>query len=136
MSFLNPLFLLGLAAVAAPIIVHLVRRTKAPRVEFPSLMFVRRVPQRTIRRRMIRNWLLLAMRCLAFLLLAPGGALFTYSCSGGISADLFHKIVAGAGLDAGVDGIVYARTAAAPDHPMTVTFPEGEYLKGLVILKQ
>jgi len=73
---------------------------------------------------------------LAFLLLAPGGALFTYSCSGGISADLFHKIVAGAGLDAGVDGIVYARTAAAPDHPMTVTFPEGEYLKGLVILKQ
>jgi uncharacterized membrane protein len=70
MSFLNPLFLLGLAAVAAPIIVHLVRRTKAPRVEFPSLMFVRRVPQRTIRRRMIRNWLLLAMRCLAFLLLA------------------------------------------------------------------
>ena len=73
---------------------------------------------------------------LALMLLAPGGALFTYSCSGGISPDLFHKIVAGAGLDAGVDGIVYARTAAAPDHPMTVTFPEGEYLKGLVILKQ
>ena len=73
---------------------------------------------------------------LALMLLAPGGALFTYSCSGGISPDLFHKIVAGAGLDAGVDGIVYARTAAAPDHPMTVTFPEGEYLKGLVILRQ
>lgn len=70
MSFLNPLFLLGLAAVAAPIIVHLVRRTKAPRVEFPSLMFVRRVPQRTIRKRMVQNWLLLALRCLAFLLLA------------------------------------------------------------------
>ncbi len=69
MSFLNPIFLLGLAAVAAPIIVHLVRRTKAPRVEFPSLMFVRRIPQRTIRRRKIQNWLLLAMRCLAFLLL-------------------------------------------------------------------
>ena len=51
-------------------------------------------------------------------------------------ADLFHKIVAGAGLDAGVDGLVYARLAAAPDHPMTVTFPEGEYLKGLVILKR
>ena len=73
---------------------------------------------------------------LAFLLLAPGGALFTFSCSGGISADLFHKIVAGAGLDAGVDGIVYARMAAAPDHPMTVRFPEGEYLKGLVVIKQ
>jgi len=72
---------------------------------------------------------------LAFMLLAPGGVLFTFSCSGGISADLFHKIVAGAGLDAGIDGIVYARTGAAPDHPMTVTFPEGEYLKGLVIIK-
>jgi 23S rRNA (cytosine1962-C5)-methyltransferase len=73
---------------------------------------------------------------LAFMLLSPGGVLFTFSCSGGISADLFHKIVAGAGLDAGVDGIVYARLAAAPDHPMTVTFPEGEYLKGLVFVKQ
>jgi hypothetical protein len=69
MSFLNPLFLLGLAAIAAPIIVHLVRRTKAPRIEFPSLMFVRRVPQRTIRRRQMHNWLLLLLRCLAFLLL-------------------------------------------------------------------
>ena len=73
---------------------------------------------------------------LAFMLLEPGGALFTFSCSGGVSADLFHKIVAGAGLDAGVDGLVYARLGAAPDHPMTVTFPEGEYLKGLAILKQ
>ena len=50
---------------------------------------------------------------LAFLLLRPGGALFTFSCSGGISADLFHKIVAGAGLDAGVDGLFYARLGAA-----------------------
>ncbi|HEY8710566.1 MAG TPA: class I SAM-dependent methyltransferase [Burkholderiaceae bacterium] len=73
---------------------------------------------------------------LAFMLLAPGGALFTFSCSGGISADLFHKIVAGAGLDAGIDGLIYAKLGAAPDHPMTVTFPEGEYLKGLVVIKQ
>jgi 23S rRNA (cytosine1962-C5)-methyltransferase len=72
---------------------------------------------------------------LGFMLLEPGGTLFTYSCSGGISADLFHKIVAGAGIDAPADGLVYARTGAAPDHPMTVAFPEGEYLKGLVILK-
>jgi 23S rRNA (cytosine1962-C5)-methyltransferase len=72
---------------------------------------------------------------LAFMLLEPGGALFTFSCSGGISADLFHKIVAGAGLDAGIDGLIYARLAAAPDHPMTVTFPEGEYLKGLAIIR-
>ncbi|MDE2093528.1 MAG: class I SAM-dependent methyltransferase [Burkholderiales bacterium] len=73
---------------------------------------------------------------LAFMLLVPGGALFTFSCSGGISPDLFHKIVAGAGLDAGIDGLFYARLGAAPDHPMTVTFPEGEYLKGLVVIKQ
>ncbi len=73
---------------------------------------------------------------LAFMLLEPGGVLFTFSCSGGIGAELFHKIVAGAGLDAGVDGLFYARLAAAPDHPMTVTFPEGEYLKGLVVIKQ
>ena len=71
-----------------------------------------------------------------FGLLEAGGLLFTFSCSGGIAVDLFHKIVAGAGLDAGVDGLVYARLGAAPDHPMTVTFPEGEYLKGLVILKR
>jgi len=73
---------------------------------------------------------------LAFMLLRPGGALFTFSCSGGISADLFHKIVAGAGLDAGVDGLIYARLGASPDHPTTVTFPQGEYLKGLVVLKR
>ena len=73
---------------------------------------------------------------LAFMLLETGGALFTFSCSGGISADLFHKIVAGAGIDAGADGTILERLGAAPDHPMTVTFPEGEYLKGLVIIKR
>ncbi len=73
---------------------------------------------------------------LAFMLLDAGGLLFTFSCSGGISADLFHKIVAGAGLDAGVDGVFIERVGAAPDHPMTVTFPEGEYLKGMVVLKR
>ncbi len=73
---------------------------------------------------------------LALTLLEPGGVLFTYSCSGGISADLFHKIVASAGADAGVDGYITARLAAAPDHPMTLNFPEGEYLKGLVVLRK
>ena len=73
---------------------------------------------------------------LALKLLVPGGVLFTYSCSGGISADLFHKIVAGAGLDAGVDAYITERMGGAPDHPMTVTFPEGEYLKGLVLVKK
>ena len=73
---------------------------------------------------------------LALKLLAPGGLLFTFSCSGGIGAELFHKIVAGAGLDAGVDGVLLERLAAACDHPTTIGFPEGEYLKGLVMLKQ
>jgi 23S rRNA (cytosine1962-C5)-methyltransferase len=62
--------------------------------------------------------------------------LFTYSSSGGISADLFHKIVASAGTDAGVDGYISERLQGAPDHPMTVYFPEGEYLKGLVVVKK
>jgi 23S rRNA (cytosine1962-C5)-methyltransferase len=73
---------------------------------------------------------------LAFKLLEPGGMLFTYSCSGGISADLFHKIVASAAIDAGVDGYVTSRLAGAPDHPMTLVFPEGEYLKGLAIVRR
>ena len=73
---------------------------------------------------------------LAFKLLEPGGVLFTYSCSGGISADLFHKIVASAGCDAGVDGFITERMGGAPDHPMTINFPEGEYLKGLVVMRR
>jgi 23S rRNA (cytosine1962-C5)-methyltransferase len=73
---------------------------------------------------------------LALKLLAPGGLLFTFSCSGGVGAELFHKIVAGAGIDAGVDGLVVQRLAAAPDHPLTLAFPEGEYLKGLVVLRR
>ncbi|MCW5661591.1 MAG: class I SAM-dependent methyltransferase [Burkholderiaceae bacterium] len=72
---------------------------------------------------------------LALKLLAPGGVLFTFSCSGGIGAELFHKIVAGAGIDAGVNAAIVQRLEAAPDHPTTIEFPEGEYLKGLVLLK-
>ena len=73
---------------------------------------------------------------LALKLLRPEGVLFTFSCSGGISAELFHKIVASAGTDAGVDGYIVQRLQASPDHPMTIQFPEGEYLKGLVVLKK
>lgn len=69
MSFLTPLFFLGVAALAAPILVHLVRRTRARRVQFPALVFVRQVPQRTIRRRTLQNLLLLLLRCLAILLI-------------------------------------------------------------------
>ncbi len=72
---------------------------------------------------------------LAFKLLAPGGLLLTFSCSGGISADLFHKIVAGAAADAGVNGAIVQRLEGACDHPTTMEFPEGEYLKGLAIVR-
>ena len=71
---------------------------------------------------------------LAFGLLRPGGALFTFSCSGGISADLFHKIVAGAGIDAGIDAAILHRLQEPADHPGTLLFPEGQYLKGLALL--
>jgi 23S rRNA (cytosine1962-C5)-methyltransferase len=72
---------------------------------------------------------------LALKLLAPGGLLLTFSCSGGISADLFHKIVAGAGIDAGVNAAILQRLEASCDHPTTIEFPEGEYLKGLALVK-
>jgi 23S rRNA (cytosine1962-C5)-methyltransferase len=72
---------------------------------------------------------------LGLMLLRPGGLLFTFSCSGGVGPELFHKIVAGAGLDAPCDGFILDRVGATPDHPQTICFPEGEYLKGLLILK-
>jgi 23S rRNA (cytosine1962-C5)-methyltransferase len=67
----------------------------------------------------------------AFKLLRPGGNLLTFSCSGGISPDLFQKIVAGAALDAGVHAQIIRRLCAAADHPVALNFPEGDYLKGL-----
>jgi len=69
-------------------------------------------------------------------LLRPGGVLLTFSCSGGIGVELFHKIVASAGLDAGVDAAILQRLGGAPDHPTDLTFPEGEYLKGLVVMRK
>jgi len=72
---------------------------------------------------------------LALKLLAPGGLLLTFSCSGGISADLFRKIVAGAAVDAGADAQVLRTLGAAADHPVALAFPEGEYLKGLLVRK-
>lgn len=68
-------------------------------------------------------------------LLREGGLLFTYSCSGAISADLFQKIVAGAANDAKVDARILRRLSAGIDHPVTTSFPEGEYLKGLMLYK-
>ncbi len=70
---------------------------------------------------------------LALKLLRPGGRLLTFSCSGGVSPELFQKIVAGAALDAGLDAQILARLSQDVDHPVALNFPEGEYLKGLLI---
>jgi 23S rRNA (cytosine1962-C5)-methyltransferase len=69
---------------------------------------------------------------LAFKLLRVGGYLLTFSCSGGVSPQLFQKIVADAALDAGVDAVIVGWLSQASDHPVKVYFPEGRYLKGLV----
>jgi 23S rRNA (cytosine1962-C5)-methyltransferase len=69
---------------------------------------------------------------LAMQLLRPDGILFTMSCSGLVSADLFQKVVFGASVDARRDAQVLERLSQATDHPVLLTFPEGEYLKGLV----
>jgi len=71
---------------------------------------------------------------LALLLLAPGGILMTFSCSGLVSAELFQQIVFSAALDAGRETHIVARMTQAPDHPVALTFPESAYLKGLVCL--
>ena len=72
---------------------------------------------------------------LAFRLLAPGGLLATFSCSGAVSPALFQSIVAGAARDAGVDARILERLGAAADHPVALEFPEGEYLKGLLVVR-
>ena len=72
---------------------------------------------------------------MALKLLAPGGLLATFSCSGGISAELFQSIVAGAASDAGVDAKIIERFGAAADHPVALQFPEGDYLKGMLLLR-
>ena len=66
-------------------------------------------------------------------LLRPGGLLVTFSCSGGVSPELFEKIVAGAALDAGVEAQIIEWLGQPADHPVRLQFPEGRYLKGLVV---
>ena len=69
MSFLTPLFLVGLAGLAIPVILHLIQKERKNVVQFPSLMFLRRVPYQSVRRRRIRHWLLLFMRLAALALI-------------------------------------------------------------------
>jgi len=69
MSFLTPLFLIALAGLAVPVLLHLIQRERKQVVQFPSLMFLRRIPYQSVRRRRIRNWLLLLMRAAALALI-------------------------------------------------------------------
>jgi 23S rRNA (cytosine1962-C5)-methyltransferase len=70
---------------------------------------------------------------LAFKLIRSGGMLATFSCSGGVSPQLFQKIVADAALDAGVEAKIIQQLSQSPDHPIALNFPEGAYLKGMLI---
>jgi 23S rRNA (cytosine1962-C5)-methyltransferase len=70
---------------------------------------------------------------LGFKLLRPGGLLATFSCSGGVGIELFQKIVAGAAVDARVDAQIIERLGPSADHPVLLSFPEGDYLKGLLV---
>jgi hypothetical protein len=70
MAFLTPLFLAGLAAIAIPVIIHLVQRERKTPIAFPSLMFLQRIPYQSVRRRRIKNWPLLLLRAAAFALIA------------------------------------------------------------------
>ena len=69
MSFLTPLFLVGLAGLAIPVLLHLIQKERKNVVQFPSLMFLRRIPYQSVRRRRIRNWLLLCLRLAALALI-------------------------------------------------------------------
>jgi 23S rRNA (cytosine1962-C5)-methyltransferase len=73
---------------------------------------------------------------LGFKLLRPGGFMFTFSCSGGIGQELFQKIVSGAAFDAGVDARIIGMLHQDADHPIALNFPEGQYLKGLILQVQ
>lgn len=74
MSFLAPAFLAGIAAIAIPVLIHLINRERKVVVEFPSLMFLERIPYRSVRRQKIRHLLLLIMRCIAIALLVAAFA--------------------------------------------------------------
>jgi aerotolerance regulator-like protein/VWA domain-containing protein len=90
MSFLSPLFFLGLAAIAVPVLVHLIQRERKRVIEFPSLMFIQKIPYQSVRRRRIRHWFLLLLRAAAIALFVlafarpffPGGAGAVAAASG------------------------------------------------------
>ncbi|MGE0706087.1 MAG: BatA domain-containing protein [Vicinamibacterales bacterium] len=84
MSFLTPLLFLGLGAIAIPIYVHLIQRERKRVIEFPSLMFIQKIPYQSVQRRRIRHWFLLLMRAAAILLIV--GAFARPFLTGGAAA--------------------------------------------------
>ncbi len=93
-SFLTPLFLVGLLALAVPVVIHLTDRERREAVRFPSLMFVRRIPHRTVRRQRIRHWLVFALRAAAVALLAIAFARpLLEGASGGAAAAAARHVV-------------------------------------------
>src|SRR5213595_3150480 len=74
MAFLTPFFLVGFGAIAIPVLIHLIQREKKRVIEFPSLMFVRRIPYQSVRRRRIRHWALLLMWAAAIALIVAAFA--------------------------------------------------------------
>src|SRR5450759_4703051 len=74
MAVLTPFFLRGLSAIAIPVLIHLIQRERKRVVEFPSLMFVRRIPYQSVRRRRIRHWALLLLRAAAIALIVAAFA--------------------------------------------------------------
>ena len=71
LSLLAPLFLaVGVVSLAIPLLVHLIHRERSETIAFPSLMFLQRIPYRSVRRQKIRHWVLFLLRCLALVLLA------------------------------------------------------------------
>ena len=147
MTFLTPAFFLGLGAIAIPILIHLIQREKKRVVEFPSLMFVRRIPYQSVRRRRIRHWFLLFLRAAAIALIvfafarpflhqsavaaAAGGAardvvvLLDQSASMGYgdhfekAKDAARRVVRGLGADDRATLVLFAKNA---EENMRATF--------------
>jgi hypothetical protein len=86
MNFLSPLFLAGLSALAIPVLIHLINREKKVVVQFPSLMFLHKIPYKSVRRQKIRHLLLLVLRCLALALFVAAFARPWFDRSNAIGA--------------------------------------------------
>ena len=130
MSFLTPFFLAGLASIAIPVLIHLIQRERKRVVEFPSLMFVRRIPYQSVRRRRIRHWALLLMRAAAIALIVaafsrpfmPQGAIA--AVAGGGAREIVILLDRSASMEMQVPGTTstkreLALRALAEDYPIS-----------------